>query len=461
MSTPICDFVHRYCGSAPARFHMPGHKGNGFLGIESLDITEIDGADELFAAHGIIAESEAQASELFGAYTIYSAGGSTLCIQTMLHLTALYAAANGAHPRILAARNAHRAFINSAALLDIHVEWLYPESADNTYVSCPISAEQVEYALQAAEQPFTAVYLTSPDYLGNMLDIDTIAAVCHRNGVLLLVDNAHGAYLKFLPHSLHPIDKGADICCDSAHKTLGVITGGAYLHISSDTQPMLRQHAKASMALFGSSSPSYLILQSLDAANDRMENFRRALTAFLPTASALKRRLSDYGFLLAGDEPLKVTLLPKSFGYTGTEIAAFLEQNRLFPEFHDPDCVVLMLSPNNREADITRLEAVLCSMVRRAALTAKPPSVPHPKRILMPRQAMLAGSELLPVEQCVGRISAAAALSCPPAIPLAVCGEQIDTQTVNCLRYYGITHCPVIKPSAEMQQTGTENHNRS
>ena len=106
---------------------MPGHKGKPFLGFESLDITEISGADELFCANGIIAESEKNASRLFGSATFYSASGSTLCIQAMLHLIALYARTKGETPRILAARNAHKAFLNAAALLGIEVLWLYPE----------------------------------------------------------------------------------------------------------------------------------------------------------------------------------------------------------------------------------------------------------------------------------------------------------------------------------------------
>ena len=203
MSTPICDFVRRYRNSDAVRLHMPGHKGKPLLGFEPWDITEIDGADELFTADGIIAESEAQAGTLFGAHTVYSTGGSTLCIQTMLHLTALYAASKGKRPHILAARNAHKAFVNAAALLDIDVGWLYPET-DSGYVSCPVTAQQVTQAL-AEQTSITAVYLTSPDYLGNMQDIQGIAEVCHRANVLLLVDNAHGAYLKFLPQPRHPM----------------------------------------------------------------------------------------------------------------------------------------------------------------------------------------------------------------------------------------------------------------
>ena len=443
MSTPICDFVRRYRNSDAVRLHMPGHKGKPLLGFEPWDITEIDGADELFTADGIIAESEAQAGTLFGAHTVYSTGGSTLCIQTMLHLTALYAASKGKRPHILAARNAHKAFVNAAILLDIDVRWLYPET-DSGYVSCPVTAQQVTQAL--AEQPsITAVYLTSPDYLGNMQDIQGIAEVCHRANVLLLVDNAHGAYLKFLPQPRHPMDLGADMCCDSAHKTLGVITGGAYLHISRTAPALLARQAKASMALFGSSSPSYLILQSLDAANDRMEAFSRQLAEFLPVVDGLKARLAAHGYGLAGEEPLKLTLCPKSFGYTGTEIAGILERHGMYPEFYDPDHVVLMLTPYNDTDELNRLEMVLCGLPRKAPVTAVPPSAPRPVPVRTPRQAILSESETLPIAQCLNRVSAAAAISCPPAIPLAVCGERIDRQVLDCFWYYGITHCVVVK----------------
>ena len=444
MSTPICDFVRRYTQSEPVRFHMPGHKGVPVLGFEPYDITEIEGADELFTASGIIAESEAQAGALFGAHTIYSTGGSTLCIQTMLHLAVRYAVSKGKAPCILAGRNAHKAFINAAALLDIDICWLYPENNDS-YISCPITAQQVKSSLQNGGKKPVAVYLTSPDYLGNMLDIQAIAEVCHQAGVLLLVDNAHGAYLKFLPQSRHPIDLGADLCCDSAHKTLPVITGGAYLHISHDAPSTLVQQAKASMSLFGSSSPSYLILQSLDAANDRMTAFRAALVRFLPEKETLVQRLAGHGYALTGDEPLKITLCPKPFGYTGMRIAEILEENGIYPEFYDPDHVVLMLSPENSVGSLRHLEKTLCSLERRETITELPPCVPHPDIVLKPHQALFSESETLPIGDCLGRISAAAAISCPPAIPLAVCGERIGQHVVDCLRYYGVASCAVIK----------------
>lgn len=443
MSTPICDFVRRYRQSDPVRFHMPGHKGRPFLGFEPLDITEIDGADELFTASGIIAESETQASALFGAHTVYSAGGSTLCIQAMLHMAARHAATNGERPVILAARNAHKAFVNAAALLDIEVRWLYPQTQDS-YISCTVTADQVSRALQGRDRRITAVYLTSPDYLGNMTDIGEVAEACHKNGTLLIVDNAHGAYLKFLPDSMHPMDQGADLCCDSAHKTLGVITGGAYLHISHTAPAELHRLAKGSMSLFGSSSPSYLILQSLDAANDRMAVFKETLSAFLPQVERLKRRLSAMGYTFAGNEPLKLTLLAKTYGYTGQQMAGFLIAGGVYPEFYDPDYVVLMLSPANTGNELSRLEQVLDDIPRKTPILSKAPQLPHPSRALSPRQAILMPSETIPAEASIGRISAAAAISCPPAVPLIICGERIDEQTVRCLRYYGADTCEVI-----------------
>ena len=444
MSTPICDFVRRYAQDQPIRFHMPGHKGQPILGFEPLDITEISGADELFTAAGIIAESEAQAGALFGAHTLYATGGSTLCIQTMLYLTARYAASNAEEPFIMAGRNAHKAFVNAAALLDIRISWLYPESGES-YIACPITAKQIELALRGCEKKPTAVYLTSPDYLGNMLDIAAIADVCHRCGVLLLVDNAHGAYLKFLPRSCHPIDLGADICCDSAHKTLPVVTGGAYLHISRSAPPFFRRQAKPSMSLFGSSSPSYLILQSLDAANNSMADFAAALAGFLPSSRRCKERLRAHGYELSGVEPLKITLRPKAFGYTGLQISAILEAEGIYPEFSDPDHVVLMLSPLCGDVPLTRLEYVLCGLHRKAPIQEIPPGVPHPEAILSPRQAILADSESISAEEGAGRISAAAVIGCPPAIPLVICGERIDSQVIDAFRYYGIDSCCVIK----------------
>ena len=249
MNAPIHEFVRRYIESGAARLHVPGHKGVGPLGCEAWDITEIAGADALYEADGIIAESERNASALFGSgATFYSAEGSSLCIRAMLHLALTHRPASAARPVALAARNAHKAFLYAAALCDFDVQWLWPE-AETSLCACPVSPEALSRTLDAMKEKPFCVYVTSPDYLGGMQDIRALADVCHARGVPLIVDNAHGAYLKFLPESLHPLDLGADLCCDSAHKTLPVLTGGAYLHISRNADPALIAAAKDALAL--------------------------------------------------------------------------------------------------------------------------------------------------------------------------------------------------------------------
>ena len=443
METPIADFVRRYAESGAIRLHMPGHKGRARLGPEALDITEIPGADALYHGEGIIAQSEKNAQKLFGsAKTLYSAEGSSLCIRAMLQLALLYAKGRGMAPKIAAARNAHRVFLSAAALLGLDICWLYGDE-DAGLLSCPISPDDLEAVLEK-EKP-AAVYLTSPDYLGFSAELPPLAAVCRRHGALLLVDNAHGAYLKFLSPSRHPLDLGADLCCDSAHKTLPVLTGGAYLHLAKSCPAALLPMAESAMQLFSSTSPSYLILQSLDLANRALAgDYPARLRETAARLDALKACLHAAGWTLCGDEPLKLTLRPKPRGDTGEALADALKAAGVVCEFADPDYCVLMLSPDNEEEDFSRLEAALDALPPRAPIFDLPPALPRPLARLSPREALFSPFETLPAEACLGRTLASPCVSCPPAVPILACGEGIDAQALAAFRYYGITRLAVV-----------------
>ena len=442
MNTPICDFVKRYAEGDSIKLHMPGHKGKSFLGIESFDITEIDGADSLYEANGIIAESERNASELFGCRTYYSTEGSSQCIKAMMYLLYLYAKSRGEKPYILAGRNTHKAFHSAAALLDIEVDWIYPKNEG--YLSCDISAERLAEILKGCEKKPTAIYLTSPDYLGNVLDISEISRVCKENDVLLAIDNAHGAYLRFLTPSKHPIDLGADICCDSAHKTLPVITGGAYLHLNTDLQKQFDDVAiKNAMLLFGSTSPSYLILQSLDMANVYLEKHRSRLLDFVPKIEELKSRLLENGYELYGNEALKITIQTKKYGYLGNEFAHILAEKGIICEFADPDFVVLMLTPEVENLD--KVAKALISIPKLSPVDTPMPSFKRLQRNSSVREAILSPSELLPIEECLNKVVAMSTVGCPPAVPIAVAGEMIDENVLECFKYYKIDKINVVK----------------
>lgn len=225
-------------------------------------------------------------------------------------------------------------------------------------------------------RPF-GVYLTSPDYLGYMQDVQGLAEVCQSLCVPLLVDNAHGAYLPFLPGgSRHPIALGAAMCCDSGHKTLPVLTGGAYLHLGKNAPVPQPEAVRGAMALFGSTSPSYLILQSLDLCNRYLaQGYREKLAASMAGLDQLRKELNMAALgccpvpvALSGpeQEPLKLTLDAAALGRTGQWLADQLRHCGIECEYADIRNVVLMFTPENPPEDMARVRAALLDLLEQA-----------------------------------------------------------------------------------------------
>ncbi len=370
MTTPIYDFLYKYKKSGISRFHMPGHKGVGMLGFERMDVTEVSGADVLYHADGIIAESEENATRLFGtAHTYYSTEGSTLAIKAML---AIIRRGCRGGATVLAARNVHKAFVYAAGALDLGVEWIYP-SASSHLCECDISPSDVLRAIDGMASLPDAVYITTPDYLGGMLDVEGIAKVCNSRGIPLLVDNAHGAYLALLEPSMHPIHLGAAMCADSAHKTLPVLTGGAYLHIAKGYE-RYTEGAREALSMFASTSPSYLTLASLDLCNylcnpdigDGREPYGVGVAECKEEVTFIKELLADGGQASNCSEPLKIRIDAPRFLDTGWGIADILRENHIEPEFVDDEFVVLMASPMNSPKDFKRLRHAVAEITARA-----------------------------------------------------------------------------------------------
>ena len=271
-----------------------------------------------------------------------------------------------------------------------------------------------------------------------------MAEVCHRHGTLLLVDNAHGAYLRFLQPSAHPLDLGADLCCDSAHKTLPVLTGGAYLHIAKTAPKEFADHAKSAMALFGSTSPSYLTLASLDGCNEVLScGYPQRLAECAAQIAKAKAELERAGWQVWPSDSLRLTLRAPE-GTTGAELSQYLRDNGMECEYADDQFLVLMLSPENDGAELAQVVNV---MGENYAPYAQPEALPQARgeQAVSIRQALFAPHELIPAEEAEGRICGTPTVSCPPAIPIAVSGERIGADAVELLRRYGVTQVDVLK----------------
>lgn len=443
--TPLNDFLTEFIKADISRLFMPGHKGNHpyevLREISRYDITEITGADSLYEADGIIMESEKIASELFEtASTAFSAGGSTLCIQTMLSLV------TSPGDSVIAARNAHISFFNSCVLLDLTPSWILPKYNDEFGVSGIITAEQVLKAI-VANKNAKAVYITSPDYMGAMSDIKGIAEVCKSYGMPLLVDNAHGAHLKLLREDCHPIKLGATLCCDSAHKTLPTLTGAAYLH-SSDGERFGSEIMKKNMALFGSTSPSYLIMLSLDLCNRYL--LSDAKTDFLMLCdreAEIWDKLNKKGFTRISNrcDPTKITLDGAQAGKNGNELFEHFKKHKIEPEYVGERHMVFMLSPQTTERDFLRFTEAIEAFVPSVQKENTKIQPFLPSSAMSMRKAFFSQKETLPLDSAVGRTSASTRIKCPPGIPIIAPGELVDEQVEKLLKKSSIFALDVVK----------------
>jgi len=446
---PLWTALERIRREDLARFYMPGHKGRmpaPFTQAAPYDVTEIAGADSLYECTGAIRALE---EELADAYRVgdclLSAGGSTLCIQTMLYLARSWGRT------IICGRIIHRSAVAAMGLLGLDPCWLPGRIASRREgipgIALPPTPEDVESAI-AAHPDAGSVYITSPDYFGQLANIADIADVCHRRGKVLLVDNAHGAHLGCFRAALHPMSQGADFCCDSLHKNLPALTGAAVLHLAD---PSFYREAKYAMSLFGSTSPSYLIMLS---AENALESITRDQAKYWELSNAVeqvRREAGELGYdVIKGfvRDPIRLAVGFESLGHTPESFGRFLRSRGVEPEYLDRNVCVFMFSPGNTPSEIDRLRSALAGAVKGRVLQPEPR---YPSTIRLPRQILSLGEAMdrreveLPAERCAGRVSSRVVSSCPPGIPMLVPGEEISAQTVKFLRSSGVESIYVVR----------------
>lgn len=442
MNKPLFDFINSIKDQQTHRFFMPGHKGElaGYLKqVAPFDITEIQGADYLYQANGIIAQVEQKAREVFQTgSSVISVGGSSLSIQSML------CACLQEGDSLLCERNCHSSAVNAMGLLGLVPVWLNNEIQEKTQLAQPITKEQVENKIRLHPE-VKAVFITSPNYFGQVADIASIAKVCNKHRVLLLVDNAHGAILHFLKESQHPIQLGADYCCDSLHKTLPALTGTGLLHCKEKGQ---EKNLKQAMELFASTSPSYLLMLSVEDClhsllendvNEQLEN----LQEHIKKTNQLVKQIG--GTVIEDNFHLRLCICMNALGYNAQELTSELRANKIEPEYVSENFVVLLPGFSTQEKEYLKLNQVLGNLKKKTAKAIIKREFFKTTSVLPLRKALLGEKEEVSLNEAEGRISGQTVSICPPGVAVLLPGDLIEEQTVQQLKNSGIFSLKVVK----------------
>lgn len=436
---PLVEALSNYKSKNMSSFHVPGHKNKTlFNKLINLDYTELEETDSLFNSKTCILKAEEKTAKLFGAKkTLYSAGGSTNCIQTMLSLVAQNKG------KVITSRVIHISAINTMCLLNLTPVFIEPKLDKSTGFFKQIDAESIKEEL-IKNKDAIAVYLTSPDYFGSMANIGEISKVCRKFDVPLLVDAAHGSHLKFLSDSLYPGDFGADMVALSAHKNLPVLTAGAWLNIHNEKY--IKQ-AKNNMLTFASTSPSYVIMSSLDICTTWLKkNGKKEFEKLLKKVNKIKNIGKNLGLKMPSElDPVKITLNTSCRGISGDDFAKYLRKNKIEPEMSDKNSVVLIPSPFNKNKDFSRLERALRKADYKKSLKITLPKIKSkPEFVVPPNKAMLSKNKVISVKHSKGEISAQNICTCPPGVPLIMAGEKIKDENINEMINCGIEYIKVL-----------------
>lgn len=443
--------LEQYSQSGALPFHMPGHQRRALHSPAlpwALDITEIDGFDDLHDPQGLLAESMDRAARLWGAEgSRYLVNGST---------GGLLAALHAALPRgssVLVARNCHKSVYHALELLDLTPVFLQPPPDPAFGVAGSLTPEAAAAALDAHPDSRALVF-PSPTYDGVLSDVAGLCRLCHGRGVAVLVDEAHGAHLGFPPFPSGAVAAGADVVIQSLHKTLPSLTQTSILHRQGrlvDPDRLAR-----SLGIFQTSSPSYPLMASMDGCVRLLERERDTLfpawagrlADFDERIQGLRRlrvlchggdRVENHpGFF--GFDPSKLVVSTRGTGLTGPALMERLRRDfGLELEMAAVDSVTAMTGLGTAGES---LEALARALLAVDAELSPAPAAPVPAAPALPRRVLSAGealdqpAQVLPLDRAAGRIAAEYLWAYPPGIPLLVPGEAVGPDfAALCARY--------------------------
>ncbi len=426
MPTPLYDLLKTLAGRDLLRLDMPGHHGRplpyGLPWPAGIDCTENGLSGDLFGhERDAIARAEELWAERFGFDScLFLTGGSTQGVHAGLALLA------GAGGGVALDRCAHRSAWNAVALLDLTPHslsrpWLGPEG-----VAGPIDPDQVERLLSDRPEIKT-LCITSPTYYGVLSDIPAIAGVCRAHGAKLMVDGAHGAHLPFLGYGGY---SAADAVVMSAHKTLPAPGQTALLFANGFSLEDLRRAG----GLYGSSSPSYVMMAALDLVRDYLE--REGASRYRETVGRAASLRARYPALTERPgltlDPARLTLLCGN----GFALAKRLREQGCLPELTDSGHVVFLCTCADGPEQFARLDGLLAAEDFSSPARCPPPPEPPPAA-LTPRQAIFASREAVPLAASEDRVAAEPLAPYPPGVPVVAPGEVITKKTLAYLREIG------------------------
>ena len=442
-----------YVNNKTIPFHVPGHKkGQGmwnefkdFVGINvlSMDVTVFKQVDSLHKPTGAIKAAQELAADAYNTdYTFFCIHGTSGAIQAMIMSVV------GPGDKIIIPRNVHKSVTTGIILSGAAPVYMQPEIDNAVGVALNVTPETVEKTLESNPDA-KAVLIVNPTYYGVSTDIEKIVKIVHSYGIPLIVDEAHGPHLHFnskLPISA--VDAGADICSQSTHKIIGSMTQSSLLHVRKGYVDVNR--VKTVMSLLQTTSPSYILLASLDVARKQMVmEGEKLLDKTIELANYARESINKIeGYYCFGEEvlskkgayafdPTKITITCKDLGLSGYELERILaEKYHIQPEMSDLYNVLCVFSLGDTKESVDKLinalkeiSDVQCCSIRRKIEILDIPNIPE--QMLTPRDAFNSLTVSIPLADSMGQISAEFLMAYPPGIPILCPGEMITKEIID------------------------------